>query len=272
MKLKQLQLLGLYVLCAGISVAAPIPVDALGLARTVVVTTAGGYPINISNVGRGGGYAGSVAGTETILWCVDSQLDVNSGTNNYLANVVRVSDIGNPDYDGYVRYDGVTGSGTRKGNEWIVNLGSAYNVASARYQMAAWLVSQYTGMPNGPSADDARNRAIQRAIWRVMLNESWVFDPDVLTGDISTGSVSGSWIQDAVNFLSAGNYGNFFDNWAVVSGGVQVDGDFKFLGGKQTFLVQLQPVPEPHFYGLLAAGLIGLLYYHRRNRLPQAIR
>jgi hypothetical protein len=242
--------------------AAPIPVSSLGWGQDVtVVTNPLTYPVTVSGVGVGGGFSGTVAGHQTIFWCVDSQLFVSWGTNNYKANVTPLTGINQGAWNGSVRYEDVTGT------TWHTTFGPInsinFDTAEARYRMAAWLVSQYLNFPAGPTPDNnATNRAIQGAIWRTMLNTTLSYDSDVPTLDISSGVPSGysTWIDAAKAYVSQNYNDPFFNNWAIVSGGVKwQNGSWVFDSGnaKQTFLVQT--TPEPGFYGLLALGLAGLL-------------
>lgn len=240
--------------------AAPVPASVLGLGRNVtVVTNPLKYPVTVSSVGIGGGFSGNVSGYPTIFWCVDSQLEVAWGTNTYNANVTPLTALNQGAWDGSVRYEDVVG--TNSGG-WYYDLGNGFNTADYRYRMAAWLVSQYLQFPAGPTPDNnATNRAIQAAIWKVMLNQSLTYDSDVLALNVSNGAPAGysTWIDAAKAYVSA-NYNNpFFQNWAIVSGAVkQVNGSWVFdsTNKKQTFLIQT--TPEPGFYGLLTLGLTAL--------------
>lgn len=271
--------LGLYSWTA-IAAPAPVPGSHLGLGVPVEVQTSPtssypaypGYPVSVPGVAVGGGFAGILNGIPTTFWCVDSQLYINRGVNSYLANAVRLTNLNQGAWDGATRYEDVSGykGDAVSGPGWVLDLGDSFNVAEARFRMAAWLVSQYSGFPAGPSAGDARNQAIQRAIWRIMLNETETPNQNnsyILTGDISTGAPTGSsWIDAAKDYVSAHYNDDFFYHWAIVSGGLLSSGDgyvFDPNNKKQTFLVRA--APEPGFYGLLALGLAGLLLAFQRR-------
>jgi len=231
------------------------------------------YPVSVPGVAVGGGFSGILNGVPTTFWCVDSQIYLSTrGTTSYLANAVRLTDLNQGPWDAKTRYEDVSGY---KGDSaaspgWVLNLGDPFNSAEARFRMAAWLVSQYSGFPAGPSVGDARNQAIQRAIWRVMLNEAETANQtnsSILGGDVSTGAPSGgNWINAAMSYVSAHYDDDFFHHWAIVSGGLMASGDgyvFDPNNKKQTFLVRA--APEPGFYGLLALGLAGLLLALQRR-------
>jgi hypothetical protein len=195
---------------------------------------------------------------------VDSQLSFSSG-NQYQANVTTLTAGGWDPNE--VRYGSVNGYGEPASSfVYDVGLGANDDVFN-RYRMAAFLVSQYVGFPSGPSgsgADDQRNDALQRAIWKVMYNNSLAQPFNFSSVDISSGVTGGysDWIAAALAFVTNSANDAFFSKWAVVSWDINADGSLS--GGKQTFAVQV--VPEPGFYGLLALGLGGLFLAVRRKR------
>jgi len=260
----------LWISGASAALAAPVPVSSLGWGQSVTVNTNPlTYPVTINGVGIGGGFSGDIAGRQTIFWCVDSQLDVSWGSNVYKANVTPLTGLNQGSWDGSARYEDVTGTGS---NGWYYDLGTSFNNAEARYRMAAWLVSQYLQFPAGPTPDpNPTNQAIQAAIWKVMLNKTLSYDADVLGLPVTAGSPSGSsdWIDAAKTFVSSRYDDPFFNNWAIVSGGVVPQGNawvFDSNHKYQTFLVQT--TPEPGFYGLLALALAGLfLAYTKRSAM-----
>jgi len=71
-----------------------------------------------------------------------------------------------------------------------------------------------------------------------------------------------NWAENNVTSVDMGA-------WAVISGPANADGTLLPPGGDngyQTFLVQVDPVPEPTFFGLLAVGLAGLAAVAVRRR------
>jgi hypothetical protein len=260
---------------ASISTAAPaLPEDYIGLYKGLTVYTNGvGYYYPVLN---GGGFRGtfqsgpgqSGSSFDTTVWCVDSQLFFSPGSSAE-ANVIRLSDAAHFNAT-YVRYAGVNpwnGSGSYAG-EFSYDVGLGGNdIALNRYKMAAWLVSKYTGFPDGPNVNNGtdaglKNKAIQRAIWRTIYNGVAPAGSGEITGDIDDGVVGyATWLAAA-----AANYASVSTSeWAVVSWDVDEDGALNNSLKKQTFLVRTV-VPEPGFYGLLALGLGGLFYARQRRR------
>lgn len=246
-------------------VAAPIPPAALGMGKNVTIST-NQYPVTLSGVGTGGGFGGTLDSYQTTFWCVDSQLTISLGSS-YLANVTPLTSLNQGSWDGTARYEDVISP------HWQTTFGVVNSVnldtAEARYRMAAWLISQYSNFPAGPSADNSTNRAIQSAIWRVMLNDTLPQDPGVIGLPISAGAPSGyaDWIDAAKGYVSQQYNNPFFNDWAIVSGAVkQSNGNWVFDSTKmkQTFLVQV--VPEPGFYGIVGLGLAGLFLALRKRR------
>jgi hypothetical protein len=149
--------------------------------------------------------------------------------------------------------------------------------ATTRYEMAAWLISQYTGFAGG-LVNDAKDRNIQNAIWDLTNNNT--------DGAENGGAhhVIGGLVSDAYNPGDPDNhpgseaywidqaYKNYTTvdpfKWAVVTWNVNPDGTFAVgnydIGERQTFLVQL--TPEPGFYGVLSIGLTGLIWAVRRRK------
>jgi hypothetical protein len=187
--------------------------------------------------------------------------------STYLANVTPLIGLNQGSWNGTARYENVTGS------HWHTTFGVVNSVnmdtADARYRMAAWLISQYSSFPNGPSANISTNKAIQSAIWRVMLNDTLPQDPDVYSLATSAGAPVGyaNWIDAAEAYVSQHYNDPFFHDWAIVSGAVKLsNGNWVFdsCKKKQTFLVQV--APEPGFYGIVGLGLAGLFFATRKRR------
>lgn len=267
---------------------APLPDSTyLGTNRPI----AAGGQINNVNPSGGGAFNGFISnGTTswaTTFWCVDSQLYFSPQNLNPLmftsqANVIRLDQI--PANAAFVRYSGVTDTGdpqwTNTFNTDSVQpawYSAAHQTlydrlpgtAQERYQMAAWLVSQYN-----PGNDQAgliagldRNIEIQKTIWALMNNTTAGLD----TVGHQTFANTGGWLEKALD-----NYkGVDLTSWAVVTWQVGPNGSLTVpppggsLDYRQTFLVQV--VPEPGFYGLLALGLAGLGVIAQRRRKQEEV-
>jgi hypothetical protein len=217
--------------------AAPIPLSAVGVGKTINITA---HPYNILG---GGGFSATVDGFDTTVWCVDSQSTVSVG-DMYIANVILLGD-----------WAGGQNALVRKGtnNNWS----DGENLTPLqRYQASAYLIEQYSGFPDGPDANTAANRRVQRAIWRTTHQ----------TGAGGEFPNSNTEYTNAVNFITNPLNIDFGKGtWAVISGAVNLQGEF-VKPSYQTFLVRVavSDVPEPATYGLIGAALCGLAFVRRR--------
>jgi hypothetical protein len=181
-----------------------------------------------------------------------------------------------------VRYSNVGTGGSAP--TWTDDLGTAYDTAQVRYEMAAWLVSQYPGVlgnPGDPTITSGSTAdAIQQAMWVIMSNTSSGngFSSQFTTGDVFEDSaLVNQYISEAQLYS---NYGSVTDEWGIVSWTADPNSDpagaLNANGANyQTFLVDLSgsttvgqgpTTPEPAFYGVLALGLTGLLFTARRRQ------
>ncbi len=274
-------------LWVGTASADPIPVGVFGGANVIAntpVTVKGAppnpsYPVNFTFrsgggtfTGTGGGFAATVDGINTLVWCVDSEEDISFPTS-YHGDLVQLSAVAsNPNY---VRYGNLAASA------WSLGLGSPYDTPAARYFMAAYLVSQYEGMPNGPSADDMTDRALQTAAWELTFNNSVTPGFGLTFSQIQSGGVtySGANLTNFQNMVAGDISGAqaclinpsscaSFDpaNWAILSGDVDAGGNLR-TPGYQTYMVRLSSVPEPSTLGLLVGVLCacGLAAWKKRR-------
>ena len=212
------------------------------------------------------------------FWCVDYQENFDYNYQGY-ADVVALSNVtGNAQ----VRYSNVGTGGAAP--TWTDDLGSAYDTAQVRYEMAAWLVSQYPGVLGNPGdpiiTSGSTADAIQQAMWVIMSNTSSGngFSSQFTTGDVFEDSALVNQYISQAQLYS--NYGNVTDQWGIVSwtadpnsnpaGALNANG-----ANYQTFLVDLSgsttggqgpTTPEPAFYGVLAMGLSGLVFAARRRQ------
>ncbi len=227
----------------------------------------------------GGQFLGTVAGDPnyTGFWCVDDQLFFKPGTSNF-ANITVLSP--GIDNNSKVRYSNVTNAGSPQWTNQTVNGDTLSSSATVRYEMAAWLISQYTGFDIQISTTNKpRSDAIQKAIWAILNNSSPTQQQAGFSaiGAIGTDTTAGYWVHQAYVASTNGFLGydkglKAFDatKWAVVSWGVKADGTLDTGGyttsspALQTFLVEV--VPEPGFYGALALGFTGLAFFIRRKR------
>lgn len=212
--------------------------------------------------GCGGAFTENIGGINATIWCVDSQLMINWNTT-YSAYIEDLNGAPGPFDANHVHYDGIT-SHTSSPN-WLYDL-TGYGVSNpdtalTRYELAAILISQYVPADNMP-LNNAENQSIQDAIWHLTENDTLAAAS--LSDPINVGTPSGyaDWIAYAANTLNTGGFD--FSRWAVISGGWDPVNYFSGHSQYQTFLVQV--TPEPRFYGVLLAALLGLcgVIYRRR--------
>jgi len=226
------------------------------------------YPVSFS-FGDGGGFAAAVDGHNTTVWCVDSEEDIWFPTN-YQGDLVSTAHLTSNLTD--VKYGNVTGTGST-GNVWALDLGAANNNATARFQMAAYLVSKYESFPNGP-VNDANDRNLQVAIWEITYNYSVSSSLSFaqIQGAAPDPTAAANYISQAETFVDNSANASYFNNFAILSGNVNSSGAMSGTG-YQTYVVQLNTVPEPASWMALFAGL-GLLALAKlrlgRRLAPQA--
>jgi hypothetical protein len=230
-----------------IALAAPIPLSAVGVNKPVSLKSTD--RISLSGGGR---FEGSLDGFDTQFWCVDEENHVTLPTV-YRANVTLLGDWG-PDG---------TNSMVAKGDYGVV---SNWNFSAAgfvsplqRYQAAAYLLEQMSGV-NGVAND----LDLQSAIWSLLDLNTAIHPID----EILTSGAAFNKRTEAVDYIKS-NAGFGFGAWAVVSGDL-IGGSASRLDCcdmRQTFLVQVEPVPEPGTYAMMGAGLIGLAFLARRKKV-----
>ncbi len=271
-----------YSLCAGLvvslgvfsvaAVADPVPLSSTVLNSngvqiyTSVNVPAGNptYPVSFS-FGSGGGFTATIDSTNTAMWCVDAEEDISPPTT-YNADIVEVSQIGNNSSD--VRFGNVGSSG------WALNLGPGYDTPQERFEMATYLVNQYPGLPGGPTpSNTTTDQELQTAIWEIMWNNSVTSESGItfsaIQNDGTNMSNVAADITAAQNFVNANPNASLFNNYAVISGGANANGSL-ITPGIQTYLVQLDAVPEPAsvvLFGSLVGGVLALTKRTRSKRV-----
>lgn len=239
------------------------------LAGLVVATgaEAGTVPLDVSNnynfqlAGNGGSAVATLNGVQVQIFCDNFANEINLG-QNYTANVTPLSTTANLGLTrfGNVSQSSATSAGTSGWEPIILNDGNTaldnaddafFNTGAGlapleRYEMVAYLVSQYNLANNTTPIKNANNQ-IQESIWTLMdpTVEGPVIDPSGLNPD-SYLEQAASWVQ-AMNTPGNQNALNaFLAHFEVVS-----DSTMTFhipgaaTGGFQEQIVDLNPVPPP---------------------------
>lgn len=260
---------------SGVAGANPTPLpstvlNSSGYQLNTPVTVPSGnptYPVSFS-FGSGGGFTSTIDSTNTIMWCVDAEEDISPPTT-YNADLVKLSTISTN--SSYTRYGSVSSS------QWQLKL-SGDNTALQRYEMAAYLISQYPGYPVGPSPSNTlTDQELQAAIWETMWNSSVTPQGGLTYSKVSNGggtfntadeTAVSNYVSQAETFVNNSANASFFNNFAVVSGGVNSSGSLQ-SPGVQTYIVPLyspSAVPEPASIVLLGSLLAGVCVLTRRFR------
>jgi hypothetical protein len=231
--------------------------------------------------GYGGGFGGTIINNSTSqsylaeLFCVDFSNDVTLPSTTSV-NVTALA--AGTQFTDDTRFGDVTswrpvqdylpgGLTLNTSVENIINDATALQ----RYEMAAYLVSNYTFFSQvSPSSDsyygDATNRGIQSAIWAILDPTSDLYLPPTSLSD------SGNlilWLTNAAEWLAldsttaAGE--QLLSRFRIVSDAQIAGSANPTQVGIQEFLTVV-PVPEPGFYVVLALALPVLLWAARRKR------
>ena len=235
----------------------------------------GEFSGTITVAGQGpSGLAGAIT---TNFWCVDFQEDFSYGAAGY-ADVVPLLPVtgsapGSVTGNANVRYSNV---GTGSNPSWTTDLSSplgSFDTAQDRYNLAAYLVSQYPGvsgnLANPQIVDNANASEIQQAIWVIMSNNSGGTGAQFTIN--GSGNSVDTYFNDSsdVQSLILGaetNYRSTAGQWAIVSWDADPASGALTGANHQTFLVEMSGVPEPSFYGLLALGMGGMYVAVRRRK------
>jgi hypothetical protein len=261
---------------------------------TSIGATASSVPLDVSNnydfqlAGGGGSAVANLNGVSYQIFCDNFANDINLGTD-YSAYVTVLSTTANLSE---TRFGAVTPSDTSStGWEAItLNTGStsvdsadqaffdsgAGLSSLARYEMVAYLVSNY----NLSQGNSNSNNAIQEAIWTLM-------DPAAEgPAENPSGQNPSSYLESAATWYVGMNTGAtnlaalnaFLSNYDVVS-----DSTMSFAtngpatGGYQEQIIDPSSVPAPHpvptpeprgIVGILGALVAASVVLARRNRVP----
>lgn len=271
---------GLFLL--GVSVAqanVPLPANGAYLGIDYIQVLGANSTTGCFSLGCGGEFSGTITlagqgpaalanAVTTNFWCVDFQEDFNYGDGGY-ADVVQLPSVtGNAN----VRYSNVGTGGSNP--SWTTDLGSSFDTAQERYNLAAYLVSQYPGvsgnLANPLIVNNANASEIQQAIWVIMSNNSAGIGAQFTINGVGNSvdtyfNNDSSDVQSLIEGAKA-NYRGTAGQWAIVSWDADPATGALTGANHQTFLVEMSGVPEPSFYGLLALGMGGMYVAVRRRK------
>jgi hypothetical protein len=206
-----------------------------------------------------------VDGASTLFYCVDFENDVYIPSPVYTANLTPIfngSDLSNTVYG---RADSAWAPGDPSlpvvfTNTSFSDSSGSFTPSSAlqRYQMAAWLISQY----DAPGADKT---AIQDGIWSALEVSPPVGDSGPAFPAIKgkTKTDMNLLLSEAANYVSGPNSvakQDFFDQFKIVTqvGPIYLNGPNQI----QEFIIIN---PEPSTLAVLTGGILGLLLWRKRR-------
>jgi len=234
--------------------------------------SAGSVPLvvgtyNFALDGGGGGAQATLNGATVEIFCDDFDNDIYVPSTNS-ANVTPLSTSANLDE---TRFGDVlssqwtsislTAGGAASTDDAFFNSGAG-SAAPARYDMVAYLVSQY----NLAAGSNTSNNEIQEAIWTLMdpTAEGAVIDPTV---DPTI------YLEQAAAWYTGGGASNsFLSQFEVVSDStMSLPGGGVGVGGFQEQIV-FTPAPEPRASSWILIGVFGLAgFLLQRYRIHRAI-
>lgn len=270
-----------------VSVSAVLVIAAGANAGTVPLDVSSNYDFQLA--GGGGGALATLNGVSVQIYCDNFNNEINLG-QAYTANMTPLSSTTDLSL---TRFGGVTASSSNSkgweaitlddGNTALDNADDAFFNSGAglapleRYEMVAYLVSQYNLANNTTPLQNANNE-IQEAIWTLMdpTVDGPVINPSGLSPDYYLEQAAG-WVQGMNTPGNLTALDTFLAHFEVVS-----DATMTFpahgaaSGGFQEQLVDLNPVPPPTptpeprgsvliVGALLAAGTVLL----KRSRQPR---
>jgi hypothetical protein len=237
-----------------------------------VSMTAGTVPLQVNNYnfqldGGGGGSQATLGTTSVEIFCDDFANEIWVPSTDS-ANVTLLTDS-SLDLTRFGQVSSwTTISGTTDDAFFAGSIGSA---AATRYDMVAWLVSQYNIAQNGDPTVNAANNQIQEAIWTLMDPAAYATDnPAQPLIDPSGQGQPTADLEAAANwFLGGGATTSFLSQFEVVSDATMTPGTvqdgYVGVGGFQEQIVMATPEPRAGIWVLLGVFVIGACVLRKRS-------
>lgn len=228
--------------------AAVLSFCAAASAGTVTLDT-NSYNFALNN--GGGGAAATINKNVSVeIFCVDFANDIYvpvQGYSAYLTTITGGSDLSD------TRFGNVASSNWTQMNTSFIDTTDAGTINNStdlgRYQMAAYLVSQY----NLAGGNNAANNGIQQAIWDIL-------DPKTFTQVYNTATdaeieAAAQWYTSMGGNTGSTSLNNFLANYRIVSSSTMTacGTGLALCGG---FQEQITVVPEPRHLALMLVGLL----------------
>jgi hypothetical protein len=216
------------------------------------------HSYNFALTGGGGGEVGVLASdlnVETFCDNFNNEIDVpHTGYSAYLSTLTDGSDLGHTRFGSNSSWHTVTindGDSNDAADAAIINGASALG----RYQMAAFLVSEY----QTKQGSNATNNGIQAAIWDI-------FDPSGSPAAPTYADATQALEQAAEWYANPNANRSFLADFLIVSDSTMTwnGAGNPLAGGFQEQLTLLDPVPEPRTLAWMLIGLFSILAGPRR--------
>jgi hypothetical protein len=221
--------------------------------------------------GGGGGAQATLNGTQNIeIYCVDYANFIYVPWSGYEADITTLTSGSNLSDTRF----GSVSSWTTITNQNSLTMASEINTATdlGRYQMAAYLVSQYN-MADGTSkafnvgGNSTTNDGIQQAIWDILDPAGESFGQiGTLAGTDSALEAAASWYSSTGGNTGSAARDSFLANFRIVSDATMGSCGNALVGCG--FQEQITVVPEPRHLALMLVGLLilGSAVYRRFAR------
>jgi hypothetical protein len=219
------------------------------------------YNFQLNN-GGGGASAVLDGSTNIEIFCNDFANSISVPHTNYSANLTSItsgSDLSKTRFGGNTSWttitindDGTDAGSNDAADSAIIN-GST---ALGRYQMAAFLVSQY----NRPAGNTLSNNGIQRAIWWLLDPVGSATPPSLTNNSFDSLESAAEWYQTTGGNTGSAARNTFLAGYKIVSDSTMYScGAGKALcGGFQEQIDPVAAVPEPRQFAFMLGGLLFL--------------